>query len=306
VLGPASIDRSRRGFLALVAAAPLVVACSSTSEEAVDGSTPDADTTTTTAASSLSLVALFDANGSTLRAGAPQRLPYALGNRDGMLLRRTPDGIEVTITSDGNELGPPVHAAKRGGELATPYYSVSFTPPVAGAYELATTLEGERVQTLLTVPDDQEALAPQVGDLLPPVHTATFDDARGVETLCSREPPCPYHDLDLFDAVASDHPTLLLIASPGYCKSGLCPPMLDILVDEADALRPFDVIHAEVYTDPVENESLVGADQAEVVTRYGLRFEPVLFVVDPEGRVTARLDGIFDRHELEEYLAPLH
>ena len=77
--------------------------------------------------------------------------------------------------------------------------------------------------------------------------------------------------------LAAGQPVAYLIGTPAYCKTAVCGPVLDLLLDEQDSRPDITMIHAEVYTD--DTIEVV----APAVTAYSLNFEPVLFVADASG-----------------------
>jgi peroxiredoxin len=89
-------------------------------------------------------------------------------------------------------------------------------------------------------------------------------------------------------------------ATPGYCTSQLCAPV----VDTVDAVYKqyqdqANFIHIEVYKtfDP-----LVYADE---MAEWGLTSEPWTFVLDKDGKVSARFNGPLGKEELVSALEPL-
>ena len=62
-------------------------------------------------------------------------------------------------------------------------------------------------------------------------------------------------------------------------------------------------LHAEVYADPRGADDPTAGGLAPVTDAYSLPFEPTLFVADATGRITARLDSVYDRTELDEALS---
>ena len=82
---------------------------------------------------------------------------------------------------------------------------------------------------------------------------------------------------------------------------GICGPVLDLLVDTAAGRPDLTVIHVEVYPNSTSGDP--GEVSPLVTETFGLNYEPVLFVADAAGTVTARLDNIYDGAELAEALA---
>ncbi|MGH2683889.1 MAG: hypothetical protein ACRDJP_00290, partial [Actinomycetota bacterium] len=122
---------------------------------------------------------------------------------------------------------------------------------------------------------------------------------RGVTPICTQEPICPLHDVTLSAALSEGRPVALLIATPAFCQTAVCGPVLDVLLSHrervADQVR---LVHAEVYVNPEESLN----ETTEAVKAYRLPFEPVFFVADATGTITARLDYIFDEVEVGEAL----
>jgi hypothetical protein len=92
---------------------------------------------------------------------------------------------------------------------------------------------------------------PGPGDPMPPFDTPTFDDSRGVDPLCTREPDtCPFHDVTLTEALGAGKPVAYLIGTPAFCQTGTCAPALESMIAVQDRFGDtFTWIHAEVYTD---------------------------------------------------------
>ena len=94
-----------------------------------------------------------------------------------------------------------------------------------------------------------------------------------------------------------------MVATPGFCQTDICGPVVDLLIDAAADRDDLDVIHAEVYVDPSDFASGSFPELTSIVQATHLPFEPVLFVLDGDGVVLARVDTTFDRSELAEAIA---
>ena len=94
-----------------------------------------------------------------------------------------------------------------------------------------------------------------------------------------------------------------VVATPAFCQTVICGPVLDLLVDLVPDFPDIAFIHAEVFTDPSQNETPpVIEDFAPVVRELGLPYEPVFYVVDGDGVVRDRLDYIFDSSDMRASL----
>ena len=292
---------NRRSFIVSAAAAGVLAACGGSE---VTG--PDPEPGGPGLEDTLWLQAGF-ADGlrvpTTLMAGRPERAPFVIFGSDGLpAVNGVPDAVDMTVTApDGTS--EVIEVVRRDAMIPTPHYPLVFTPEAAGTYTIEAEIGGESqlVEFVVAEPGIVSLVAP--GDPMRSLDTPTFDDARGYDPICTRFEPCPFHEVNLADAVGSGRPTALLIATPGFCQTVICGPVVELLME----LDPADmnVIHGEVYTEPdrlgevSDFTSLIGP----IVTTFDMDFEPSFVVADADGIVTARLDYTFDRDEMEEALA---
>jgi len=264
---------SRRGFLIDAAATGILAACgsddastSATLQEIVDP--PDAPGTYT-------LVQRFPQN---VQEPGSIRLAMSLGTATGALVQDGPDTLGAQVTDiDGKPLGDRITAIRRDVPPG-PYYDFRADMAEPGFFYLVE--------------------IPGPGRPLPPFDTPTFDDARGVEIVCTRSPdPCPFHDQTLTDALASGKGVVYLIGTPLFCSTGTCAPALESLIDlQPDYADRYVFVPAEVFTDDTATQP------APAVEAANLTYEPALFVTDATGTVVERLDAVWDATELAEVL----
>jgi hypothetical protein len=292
---------SRRTFLAGAVSVAALAACGGKG----DGSGADSATTT----SGPLVPAVFGAgfaNGynsqvSALVAGIPQRAPFAAFTEIGQVIRdeQAPASVDVEVHHNGATVAA-MTVARHDDGIPTPYYPVVFTPPEPGDYEVVASFATK--PTPIRVASRDEVSLVQVGDKMRPVVTPTTADARGVKPICTRAEPCPFHRITLADALASGKPTVLLISTPGFCQTMICGPVLELLIDAAGSRDDLAVVHAEVYVDPQSGDI---SRTTEVISTYGLSYEPSFYVADASGTVRSRLDFSWDRAELTQALATL-
>lgn len=273
-----------------------------------------------------------------LAAGRPQRIPLAIvdpgSGQDRVVMPRDGEAITIDIALGGDRIDRvevagrvvdhdhvgPVDPDHQHADLFR-YYPLRATLPQPGIYDLAIGIEGpdgignaERVTTTIPIQafDPAEVALPLAGDPFPAITTPTIDDPGGIDRLCTRYEPCPLHQHDAADLVGAGRPLALLVATPAFCSTAYCGPVLDTLLeavsDASAAGRDLDAIHVEVYANPDEVDGNF-ADPAirliPAVERLGLTFEPSLFLVSADGTLVDRIDNVFDRSELDEALAQL-
>ena len=130
---------------------------------------------------------------------------------------------------------------------------------------------------------------PDVGERAPAVKTDTLESVKGNRDLLdTRTPPSEMHEQS-FDQVVGSKPVALLFSTPQLCQSRVCGPVTDVALQlQAEYGDQVEFIHQEVYVDNDPNAGL-----REPLQAFRLPTEPWLFVVDENGRVTARLEGSF-------------
>lgn len=230
-------------------------------------------------------------------SGTRIRLPLTLVDADGTAVQSAPSRLAIRVGRDGDDLRPVTLVARHESGVPFPYFPLETTFGDEGAWRVVAEIEGTQVETVVSavapggLPD-----VPGVGDRLPLLHTPTRRRPRGVDPLCTADPPCPLHQVSLQDALDGDHPIALLVTSPRTCATDVCASVLELLV----AARTDDVtmIHVEASTGtPATPTTLARALE--------LTFEPALFLAAPDGEVIERLDHIFDRRELDDALRRL-
>lgn len=261
-----------------------------------------------------------------LVAGRPQRIPLAIvapDSTDGGAMALPDDDQEVVVTIDldgdtvdqipvrgrvvdHDHVGQPDPGHQHAGRFR--YYPVRTTLPTPGIYDMSVELGGTRSRLPIQAFDPAEATVPLAKDPFPVVPTPTAANPDGVDPLCTRFEPCPFHQLDAADLVGGGRPFGLLVATPAYCSSAYCGPALETLIEVAGDRTDLDVVHVEVYANPAEvggNITDPAIRLAPAVERLGLTFEPSLFLVAGDGIIVDRLDAVFDRRELDEAIADL-
>jgi len=248
------------------------------------------------------LLAAFPQSLPHIPAGVPTRLPYLISDTEGVPLSKIDGTVPVTVSQDGRKLDT-LEVTPRSDGVPRAYLPVTFTFPTPGIYDLTATYDGAKMDSTIQVVEQSLVGPPVVGEPLPPVDSPTTARTLDVDPLCSRTPVCPYHDVNLQDAVGKGKPIVLLVATPAYCQTAVCGPVLDLVMEQTEGRTDLTVLHSEVYKNPKGQRDLNDAALAPIPDAYELRFEPVLFVTDAAGTVVARADITVDRSELTELLA---
>jgi hypothetical protein len=152
---------------------------------------------------------------------------------------------------------------------------------------------------------DGQALGP--GRAVPHLHTRTMDDVGGDLTLLSSAlaPNPQLYTTSVADAVRSGRPTVLLFATPGFCRTRFCGPSYATVTALQERFgREAAFIHVEIFA-AMPDPAADGWQLAPAVKAFGLRTEPWLYLVDGHGSVVYRVEGMFTEIEVERHLLAL-
>jgi hypothetical protein len=145
---------------------------------------------------------------------------------------------------------------------------------------------------------------PMVGDPAPPSVQATTATA-SIEDIDSSSPLRPaMHDTAIRDAVMSGRPAVIAFATPAFCRSRLCAPVMDTVMDPLYARygARASFIHVEPYLLRDLRDGFV-QNPVPATIEWRIASEPWIFVIDRHGRIAAKFEGIMALDEVEAALA---
>ncbi|MFV0257253.1 MAG: hypothetical protein ACK5PP_02230 [Acidimicrobiales bacterium] len=267
------------------------------------------------------LVGLYDTDH-VIAAGSIQRIPFAVVADGAIELPDRPE-LPVTVSLDGVDLehttvtGRIVDHDHADGASALDhnhsellrYFALRAELPDPGIYDIRVDF-GDGMTSSLAVQAFDPATVSVVrpGQPMPAVTTPTTTDPAGVDPICTRfDGPCPFHDLTVGEALDSERSLAVLVATPAYCQTAYCGPVLDTLIAAAPEFPTVRMIHLEVYANPTAVDGGYADPDirpAPAMTELHLDFEPSLFLV-VDGIVVDRIDNLFDADELHAALAAI-
>src|SRR3970282_2085409 len=112
------------------------------------------------------------------------------------------------------------------------------------------------------------------------------------------------HDVTVSDALAGGKPLVIAFATPAFCESRTCGPVMDTVMDPLYERHKdeagFMHIAPSQLRDLRAGSGLIPVQAAE---EWRLQTEPWIFVVDRNGKVSAKFEGIIALDEGEAQLA---
>lgn len=271
-----------------------MAACSSEGNTVDEGVSPGPDR---------ALQPLFPRDVAFLAAESPSRLPYTFVDAEGVPVATIDGPVTFTISFDGEQVGDPIEVESHSDGMPRPYLPLYTTFPRPGLYDIDARTGDTTLSSQVQVHLAADVAQPLVGTVLPPASTPTPGQTFDVDPICTRAPQCPFHEVDLTTALGTGKPVVVLLATPAYCQTAACGPILDLLVEEAGGRDDLIVIHAEVYKDPKGVADLAQAQLAPLPATYDMLWEPSLFVTDASNTIVARGDIAVDRGEMAQMLA---
>jgi hypothetical protein len=174
----------------------------------------------------------------------------------------------------------------------------------AGLWEIDFTIStGEATEPfLIDIQAEPRTIA--IGEAAPRIETATLAD-RPIEDLSTDADPLPaLYESSLDVLLDNGKQTVALFATPAYCVSATCGPLVNQTKEIVAVTPGVNFIHIEVYEGFNETGFAPDVDHlAPAVLAFGLPSEPWIFVMDEDGVVVARLEGVLGEGELEAILA---
>ncbi len=202
----------------------------------------------------------------------------------------------LQTTARLENVGVPGVSESAAGDV-THLYVARFRVPRAGKYVLVAEPVGARIQGALDLDVAEESKAPDVGEEAVPSRTPTIASTDGdFAALTTRTPP----DVGLLrhsvkDALDDRAPFVVAFATPKFCTSRACGPVVDVVdhVRKRIGKSPVRFIHVEIFEDNQPPEL------NRWVKQWKLPTEPWVFVVGRDGKIKERFEGSVSAAELE-------
>jgi hypothetical protein len=182
-------------------------------------------------------------------------------------------------------------------DAASVVYKTKINFPSDGEWRIAALIKQDGKLTATLLPSAEVgrfSRVPQVGQKAPVIHTPTpADVGADLSKITTRIPPDTQNKVDYADVLGKE-PIVLLFATPQFCVSRVCGPVVDV-AEQLKQLYGDKVafIHMEIYQDNDPNKPV-----RPQVSAFHLPSEPWLFGIGRNGRIEDEIDGAFGVEEL--------
>ncbi|MBM3224396.1 MAG: thioredoxin family protein [Candidatus Tectomicrobia bacterium] len=233
---------------------------------------------------------------------------YALEGREAQLLSEQPAAYHALETFEHGRL---VHHHPDGTrhvhDEATDvrgFYTAQVTFPRPGPWGLevlARQGEGAAESVRFTVTVLETPHTPALGTEAPRSRNLIASDVHDMRQIDSSEPPDPrLHQTRIADAITQGKPQVIVFATPRFCTSRMCGPVVEVIRGLLPAYsEQVAFIHQELWQD-VTTQRLF-----PTVEEWKLSSEPWIFVVDRQGIIRAKFEGLVAAQEVEAVLQVL-
>ena len=145
---------------------------------------------------------------------------------------------------------------------------------------------------------------PAIGAQAPASRQITLANVSDIHEIDSSSPPRPaMHETTIADALKTGKPVVVAFATPAFCTSRLCAPIMSTVMDPLAATYADQAVF--IHVEPYDLKALRDTGQQIPVAptrEWGLQSEPWIFVIDRQGRIAGKYEGIATEDEVGKTL----
>jgi hypothetical protein len=176
-------------------------------------------------------------------------------------------------------------------------YELEVDFPTSGPYNFVVDADGlsssSAFHSIVADPS-----VPQVGEMAVSSQTRVAADFDELSEITSDPNPDPsLYQMTAAEAVSNGTPAVLVFATPAFCQSQACGPMLDQVKAIKGQFADVDFVHVEIYEN-LDARSLDELIPVRATQEWGLPSEPWVFVVDASGVVATVFEGVVSAEAL--------
>ena len=250
---------------------------------------------------------------SSLVSVGPSRFLFSLSDDDYRVISAPEVAVDVDFYSLGRDPETPAHStasAYLDTQLGRGLYRASVDFDCAGDWgaDMTATFEDgreERARLRFTV--HPQGTTPAIGAPAPRSDSPTASTIAEIRQVSTDPNPFPgAYERTVGEVVDAGRPSLVFFATPAFCQTGYCGPTVNLVksvaIDYEDDIgfvnvEPYELHLTENGLQPKldENGRLI---PVQAVLDYGIPVEPYLFLVDADGDVFAKFEGVVGADEL--------
>ena len=244
------------------------------------------------------------------------RVVFGIVDRSGMPVRSQQAQVRAMLLPPGD--APGVQRASAVAEFkqwpAGPQgvFSTNLDFDTVGFWQLYVSTTGPDGSSVLAqgaLQIKEKSDTPSLGDPAPTSVTLTGSDVEDLTHITSSTQPDPdLYRLSVDQALADGKPLVVVFATPAFCVSATCGPQVEVLSAVKDKFGDkANFIHVEVFKDPhlIQGSRPPADSTVPSVEEWNLPTEPWTFVMDNEGKISAKFEQFTTEKEIEAALNEL-
>ena len=231
------------------------------------------------------MLRLYAMDGSEATLATEIKVPYqSVSNlKQERSVHRHPDGKEH-VHDDGSGI--------RGLYVA----QLSFSRAGDWGVELLVNETNGTVESVrFAVAVQDTSPTPALGSAAPRSRNLIARDVKNLRQIDTSPRPDPrLHQVRIADAIAQRKPQLIIFATPQFCTTRMCGPVVEIAKTLIPAYgQRVAFIHQEIWQDFASKKAFPTVDEWRLST------EPWIFIVDGQGIICGKFEGLVTVSELE-------
>jgi hypothetical protein len=228
---------------------------------------------------------LYDIDGGEAKLAAEVKVPY-------QAVKNVKQERSVHHHADGTEHIHGDDSGVQGLYVA----QLSFTRAGDWGVELLVSRAGSEFEPVrLAVTVAEAGVTPAVGSPAPRSRNLIARDVKNLRQIdTSLRPDARLHQVRIADAIAQGKPQLIVFATPQFCTTRMCGPVVDIVRTLLPTYgKRVAFIHQEIWQDFADKKVFPTVEEWRLFT------EPWIFVVDGQGIIRRKFEGLVTARELE-------
>lgn len=250
---------------------------------------------------------------SSLVSAGPSRFLFNVTDADYRVVSSPDVPVEIDFYALGRDPDTPAGSsvgAYLDTQLGRGLYRAAVDFDCAGEWgaEVRVTLtDGSSHRERMRFTVHPQGTTPAIGAPAPRSDSPTASSAAELRLVSTDPDPYPgSFSRTVGQVVTAGEPSLVFFATPAFCQTGYCGPTVSLVksvaIDYEDRIgfvnvEPYELHMTENGLQPLldEHGQLV---PVQAVLDYGIPVEPYLFLVDAEGNVYAKFEGVVGADEL--------
>ena len=140
-----------------------------------------------------------------------------------------------------------------------------------------------------------------VGESAPAIINPVLNGVADIIEITSvKQPNYNLYQLTVAEALEQSKPLVIVFASPSFCITAMCGPVTEVVSKQSDDYSDsVNFIHIEPWDLQIAR-SFSRLKPSRSTQDWGLKTEPWVFVINAQGKISSRFEGLLSASELQQ------